>query len=214
MLADVQRGLETLYRIQTQLDVRDFVVDQLARAALAPGLRRAPREQLLVAERDGEVELALFVDERVLANLAADDPRHRLHDGNLGDFLLTIEGVSHFVYLAWRARQKRPVSALELELQAEIDKYVTCLLLLWPQSGGVPADLRTRLFDLGGAFELEPDLDAEERERYVAANANARAYAARLDARYLAHGRLLAMLDELRWFWRQALPDKLAFIAA
>src|SRR5262249_54385705 len=152
--------------IRTELDVRDFVVDQLARAALAPGLRRAPREQLLVAEHEGEVELALFLDERVLANLAANDPRERLDDANLGDFLLTVEGVSHFVYLAWRARQKRPVSALELELQAEIDKYVTCLLLLWPQAGGAPADLHTRLFDLGGAFALAPDLDGEERDRY------------------------------------------------
>jgi hypothetical protein len=211
MLADVQRGLEQLYRIDTELDVRDFVVDNAARAELAPGLARTPREQLLVAERDGEVELALFVDERVLANLAANDPRARLDDANLADFLLTVEGVSHFVYLAWRARRKRPVSALELELQAEIDKYVTCLLLLWPKAGAAPADLRTRLFD---AFELAPDLDGDERDRYLAANSNARAYAARLDARYLTHGRLFAMLDELRWFWRLGLRDKLAFIAA
>src|SRR5215470_1017846 len=170
MLADVQRGLERLYRIDTALDVRDFVIGSDARDALAPA--RAPREQLLVAERDGDLELALFVDESALANLAANDPRARLDDTNLGDFLLTVEGVSHFVYLAWRAHRKRSVTALELELQAEIDKYVTCLLLLWPQTGGVPPDLRVRLFD---AFELAPDLDDDERDRYLAANSNARA---------------------------------------
>jgi hypothetical protein len=209
MLVDVQRGLERLYRIDTELDVRDFVIDEEARAAMAPA--RAPREQLLVSEHEGALELALFVDERALANLAAHDPRTRLDDGNLADFLLTVEGVSHFVYLAWRARQKRQVSALELELQAEVDKYITCLLMLWPQTGGAPSDLRTRLFD---AFELAPGLDADERDRYLAANSNARAYARRLDARYVAHGRLVEMLDELRWFWRQGVREKLGHIAA
>jgi hypothetical protein len=206
MLADLQRGLEHLYRIRTDLDVRDFVIGASARAAIAPA--RAPREQLLVAERDGELELALFVDEGVLANLAANDPRHRLDEGNLGDFLLTVEGVSHFVYVAWRAHRRRPVSALELELQAEVDKYVTCLLMLGPEAGG---HLRTRLFD---AFELEPDLDGDERDRYLTANSNARSYARRLDARYASRGRVFEMLGELRWFWRQGIGDKLAHIAA
>jgi hypothetical protein len=206
MLAAVQRGLETLYRIDSELDVRDFVIGAEARNAFAPS--RTPREQLLVAERDGELELGLFVDEKVLANLEANDPRDRLHDGNLADLLLAVEGVSHFVYLTWRAHRQRRVSALELELQAEIDKYVTCLFLLWPQ-GGVPADLRTRLFD---SFELEPGLDDDERNRYLAANSNARAYAARLDARYVTAGRIEPMLDELRWFWRQGIGEKLGHI--
>ena len=115
--------------------------------------------------------------------------------------------MSHFVYLAWNARRRRQVSALELELQAEIDKYVTCLLMLWPDVGG----LRPRLFD---AFRLDPECDAGERERYLVANSNARAYAARLDARYLARGKLFDMIDELRWFYRLGASEKLSYIAA
>src|SRR5262249_29206554 len=116
-------------------------------------------------------------------------------------------GVSHFVYLAWNARRRRPVSALELELQAEVDKYVTCLLLLWPRVGG----LRPRLFD---AFTLDPACEAVERERYLVANTNARAYAARLEARYLDGGRVHDMIDELRRFYRLGAAEKLAYIAA
>src|SRR5262249_52417790 len=100
-LDDVQRGLETLYRIRTDLDVRDFVIDAETRDAI--GVPRAAREQLLVSEADGDLHLALFVDDRALANLAVHDPRRRLDGRNLGDFLLTVEGVSHFVYVAWRA---------------------------------------------------------------------------------------------------------------
>ena len=89
---------------------------------------RKPREQLLVCEEGGEMALALFIHPAVLQNLATHDPGHRLGEHNLGDFLLAVEGVSHFIYAAICARAERPVTQLELELQAEVDKYVTCLL--------------------------------------------------------------------------------------
>jgi hypothetical protein len=197
MLALMQRGLEQLYRVETELCVDDFVIDDATRASYAT--ERAPREQLLVREADGELELALYVCPRALANLAANDPRHRLDAANLQDFLLAVEGVSHFVYVAYCARQGRPISALELELQAEVDKYLSCLLT----SG---ADLRERLFE---GFSLEPGMGAEERERYLVANENARAYADALHERYIARGALPDLLGEVRAFYRLGMVGKL-----
>jgi hypothetical protein len=208
MLAELQRGLELLYRVDTELDVRDFIIDEQTRDATI-GAGRPAREQLLVSERDGELDLGLFLDQRALAGLELRDPRRCLDDGNLSDFLLVTEGVSHFVYLAWRARAARPVSVLELELQAEIDKWVTCVLTLIDQ-GGVPPDLHARLFE---RFQLAPGMDAEETERYLVANANARAYTSRLGERYVARGDIMSMLAELRWFYRRGCGDKLAYIA-
>jgi hypothetical protein len=211
MLGALQRGLELLYRIDTALDVRDFLIDADGRDTLAPA--RAAREQLLVAENADGLELGLFVDARVLQRLEGREPARCLGD-HLGDFLLTVEGVSHFVYLAWRARRQRPVTALELELQAEVDKYVTCLLIAFDDGGSDGSSggraLLPRLFD---DFRLEPGLDAVERERYLVANSNARAYAARLDGRYVQRGALGEMLGELRWFYRLGAHEKLAYIA-
>ena len=112
--------------------------------------------------------------------------------------------------MAWRARAHRSVSALELELQAEVDKWVTCLLTLTLQ-GGSRANLRRRLFE---SFELEPDLDAEERDRYLVANSNARAYAESLDGRYVERGDLIGLTAELRRFYRMGAQDKLSHIAS
>lgn len=206
-LARVQRGLETLYRVDTGVTVDDFVIDEAVREAFAP--TRRPREQLLVAEADGEMSLALFVDPRALANLATHDPAHRLGDHNLGDFLLAIEGVSHFIYAVWCAQAERPVTQLELELQAEVDKYVTCLLTT-ETAAAQSQTLRHRLF---ADAEYEPDLDADERDRYRAANDNAHRYAAWLEQTYVAPGRIPEMLGELRRFYRQGLAAKLATIA-
>ena len=207
MLGRVQRGLEALYRVDTGVEVDDFVVGAELRDALVPA--RRPREQLLVCEADGEVELALFIDPRALANLTSHDPARRLGDHNLGDFLLAIEGVSHFIYAICCARAHRPVSQLELELQAEVDKYVTCLLTTEPEVA-VSAELRRRLF---GDVSYEPDLDHDEHARYRAANDNAQRYATWLEQAFVGPRKIPEMLAELRRFYRLGLAAKLGTIA-
>ena len=195
----MQRGLETLYRVDTGVEVGDFVIGEAVRDELAP--QRRPREQLLVVEDTGEMALALFIDPTVLASLEAGIGRH-----NLGDFLLAIEGVSHFIYAIQCARTERPVTQLELELQAEVDKYVTCLLHDVDSSEA----LRERLFE---GCVYEHDLDHEERERYRVANDNAHRYAAWLEETFVERRRIPEMLGELRRFYRQGLAGKLSTIA-
>jgi hypothetical protein len=206
-LGRVQRGLEALYRIDTGCAVADFVVGTEYRDELVRD--RRPREQLLVVEQDGEMNLALYIEPSVISNLDTHDPSRRLGDHNLGDFLLAIEGVSHFIYTVCCARAERPVSQLELELQAEVDKYVTCLLTTEPEAR-VSATLRRRLFD-DAAYE--PDLDDDEHDRYRAANDNANRYAGYLEETFVARRRIPEMLGELRRFYRQGLAAKLSTIA-
>lgn len=196
-----------MYRVATGVDVHDFMVDDRMRAELAPA--RRPREQLLVHEDRGEVALGLFIDREVLVNLHRHDPGQGLGEHNFGDFLLALEGVSHFVYTVYCAQRARTVSALELELQAEIDKYVTCLLMS-EASARMSAALRQRLFS---EPSYEPDLDGEEQHRYRVANDNAQRYAAYLEHSYVAPRRVPAMLMELRRFYRRSLPAKLEAIA-
>lgn len=207
MLGRVQRGLETLYRVDTGVAIDDFVIDAPTRDRLV--VDRRPREQLLLVEGEGEVSLALFVDPVAIANLERHDPGRQLGDHNLGDFLLVIEGVSHFIYAITCAREQRPVTQLELELQAEIDKYIACLLVGDPELDASAA-LRERLF---ADPMYEPDLNADERLRYRAANDHAHRYAAWLEAVYLAPQRIPDMLSELRRFYRDSLASKLARIA-
>jgi hypothetical protein len=229
MLARLQLGLEALYRVETRLAIDAFVIDDQARDRIRPA--RAPREQLLLREADGELGMALFVDAAALANLERNDPGARLDDRNFTDFCLAVEGVSHFVYVALAAAHQRPVSQLELELQAEVDKFVCCVLLLrdpqrvpgpprWDSggkaayvptrsAGGYP-DLRGRLF---GQVSYSEDLDAVERERYRTANQQANRYAAALERRFVTRDETSALLAEVRRFYRMDLPDKLGRIA-
>jgi hypothetical protein len=207
VLRALQGGLESLYRVETELDVRDFLLGADRGGAR---VERAPREQLLVKQSNGELELGLFVDERTLENLAVNDPRQKLEDDNLQDFLLAVEGVSHFVYLVTRARAERPVSAVELELQAEVDQYLVALLVSWGQNGDPPDDLRERLF---ARVQFAGDLSAEERDRYQLANSAADEYAASLEARFVKPRAVEDLLAEARRFYRKGFADKLSHVA-
>jgi hypothetical protein len=204
VLRRLQLGLEALYRVETRLEVGEFLIDEDQRQRA--GVARAPREQLLLRhDEGGDLSLGLFVDRAALANLGRNDPSHRLDDVNFGDFCLAVEGVSHFVYVALCAAGERRVSALELELQAEVDKFVCCLLVR-----GSAGNLRHRLYR---DVRFHDDLAAEERDRYRTANDHAGRYAAALERRFVRVDRLGAMLDELRRFYRLPLDGKLGAIA-
>lgn len=215
-LTRLQRGLEDLYRVETGVEVEDYVIGTGMREAIAP--TRKSREQLLVAEEENEASIALFIDPVALANLATHDPSQSLGDHNLGDFLLAVEGVSHFIYAICCARADRKVTQLELELQAEVDKYVTCLLVTDAGAPGnrgscredISSELRRRLFS---DFEYEPDLDHDEHARYRAANDNAQRYTAFLEQQFVTRRRIPEMLGELRRFYRLGLSAKLSSIA-
>jgi hypothetical protein len=220
VLARLQRGLEALYRVETRLDVQRFVVSDDERSqALAHedghgggGTARRPREQLLVSHEGGELALGLYLDAAALANLERHDPGRVLDERNFADFCLAVEGVSHFIYVALCAAANRLVTALELELQAEVDKFVACLLVpmrLEEAAGRRSRGLRARLYH---EVRYAHDLDHVERARYATANDQARAYAGALERRYLPHD-LGAMLAELRRFYRLSLAAKLGHIA-
>jgi hypothetical protein len=225
ILRRLQRGLETLYRVDTQLDVRAFVVNESERnralndnagnagnASAEGGAgaeARRPREQLLVQHKDDELSLALYLDDRTLANLARHDPGRGLHEENFFDFCLAVEGVSHFIYVARCAAEDRQVSALELELQAEVDKFVSCLLC-HEGAADDPAELRARLYD---RVHYAHDLDRDERARYHTANGEAHRYVQGLERRFLRPQRIGNMLEELRRFYRLSLEHKLGHIA-
>jgi hypothetical protein len=111
------------------------------------------------------------------------------------------------VYLALCAAGHRRVSALELELQAEVDKFVCCSLL---QGHRGDDGLRRRLYR---EVRFHDDLDAEERDRYRTANVEAERYAEGLDRRFVRADRVGDMLAELRRFYRMTLDDKRGLIA-
>src|SRR5260221_10335546 len=131
----VVRQLQSLrggiYDVPLAQDVAQFL---LRDRSVLPGALPATNteEQLLVAEDADGVSIGLFLDPAVLERLAEANPLEALNGGNLADYWTALEGVSHFVYLAWNAAPHRPGGLLQLPLQAEIHQYLAHFLLLRP----------------------------------------------------------------------------------
>lgn len=206
MLGKLQRGLEELYRLDPESPVQNFLVDSEARQAA--GVSRTPREQLLVSEDEEGLSVGLYFDAEVLELASGRGTVGTIANEGFGDFLMLVEGVSHFVYLAFRAGRNHRLSALELELQAEVDKYVTCLLS-GEHSDTRSRSLRERLFC---QVEYDDDLDPQEQDRYRVANNNALRYSESLERRFVRERRVGEMLVELRHFYRMSLQSKMRFI--
>jgi hypothetical protein len=211
LLRELQNRLAGLYDAPAEHDVYDFLVTDAAHAAALQGAGAAPQtdEQLLVVEEEDGVGISLYLDRAVIERLAERCPLRSLSEENLADYCTALEGVSHFHYLVWSAGRARHVSLLELELQAEVDKYASALqLMLQQREGRFPADLFERLF---GRVTFLPHLPTHERMRYEEAHRFAARFCRRLEERFLKRrqARPEALLGELRTFYRLGRHAKL-----
>jgi hypothetical protein len=206
LLLQVQRGLESLYALEPGAPVTDFVIPT-AEAAVYPG----GGSRTLVSESADGISVGVVLDSVVCEDLAQRDPRARLDLANMGSFCVLTEEVSHFLFLLFRARWDRPVSQLELEIQAEVDKYLTTVFFLSLQNeGAVSVGLRTLLFR---RYRLAEDLSPERAQRYRAASGLAERYCGWLEATFLRPARLAELTREARRFYRLGQREKLEAIA-
>jgi hypothetical protein len=175
---EAQRDLAALYRLELPVQAWRFLVSEEDVRGIVP--EGALRSGLLAFEERGELWLGLYLD-------AAD----------VSDPDTVVEETSHFVCLAWHATQGRRVSALTIELQSEVDRYLLARL-----------HGRDPLAHFHG-FEFDVRLDAATRERYELAHAAGRRYCRALDARFPRPWHLPALLAELRGFYRAPSEAKL-----
>jgi hypothetical protein len=192
--ARIQARLAGYYGIEDAPSVDDFI--EPADDA---------RESLLVREEGFALEVSVRLPRAVV-----EDPRAASFD----ELCQVVEGVSHFLYLAERARRELPTTQLELELQAEVDKYV-----LFAHGGDGPrrfhpargARLRARLFERVRYLHAA---DTETGARYRMANDLAARFAGWLEASFARHGRFDQMRAALRRFYGAGQAEKIGLARA
>ena len=208
VLSRLQRGIEGLHDVQTNLDVCAYIVDDATRAEI-PGAREGLPEQLFVQQEEDEMALALYVAPKIIENLEADDPHRRLHGGNLEPFCIALEGVSHFVLVTHRAGHGRTVKPLELELQAEVDKFVRAWLILAEQGASLDTTGNRLIRRLFVRYEMRSDLPTEETDRYHVASRAAERFCRGLVRRHARRGTAAGITREVRGFYRRPLAEKM-----
>lgn len=164
--------------------VSDFLISEpnLARA-LGARPSQSP-EQLLLLQEEDALNLSLYLDAGLFKSPLS-----------LNSYLTVAEGVSHFTYISYCARHDRSTSQLELELQAEVDKFFA--------SAGRPemslSELHQLLFE---KVRYREHLSAQERDRYAAANRMAASLCQQWISRYGDNIRHPCWQADARRFYR------------
>lgn len=189
----IQASLTRTYGLEEAPPVDDFIEP----------IEDSRREVLLIREAEDGMEVALHLPRVAL------EGRGR---ASFDELCQVIEGVSHFLFLAERARRELPVTQLELELQAEIDKYV--VFVLGPDRPFEPsraARIRARLFE--AVAYLHPP-GTEQGDRYRLANDLASRFAGRLEASFVRRGRFAELWSALRHFYAAGQTEKITMARA
>ena len=211
ILRQLQQLIGGIYDVSVTHDVYDFLVT--SRDLLPEVVRDSSSdEELIIAQEKDAVGVSLYLDPALLERLRKSNPLVRLDESNVGDYWTALEGVSHFLYFAWNAGHDKPVTLLELELQAEIDKYVASYLLLKRQfPGRFPTELLHVLFE---RTRIDSRLARGRENLYRAATRHAETFCRRL-AQTLKQSREemeTGVLAELRRFYRLTDARKVAHI--
>ena len=210
MLAELQQQLSDIYQVEAAHDIRDFLITDptLAKFIGQDAVLSNTDETLLVSQDEDGLALSLFLDGEMLSRLESARPLDRLRTRHLEDLWKVLEGISHFNCIAWKAAQDRTVTLLELELQGEIDKFVSTTLLALAQ-----ADTELLKSLHGWLFEnvrFHDELDDDQVDRYRAANDYAARFCHRISERLMQND--CAAFTELRQFYRLQAADKITHI--
>lgn len=209
LIKKIQSQLESLYGIKIGEQANEYLIGHDELSALLPMNQKTviPKELFLVnpePEQD-TIEVALFLDPELRNNLKKHNPMHKICQNNISDFCTLIEGVSHFVYYVHKASLEFEITELEMELQAEIDKFLLIALL-------TQCDHKEQILEL--LFEdyyLQEELSSIQIERYQTANSLARKYCFELSKR-LKQNNLPALFQEIRRFYPLTQEQKIRHI--
>lgn len=191
VVAKIVRVLETYYRTTAE-DVLPFL-----------DTHEDPkgREVLVIRQGEEEIEISLVLPKHLMDA--------RWESLSLDERCQVVEGASHFLMVCDRARADRSTTQLELELQAEVDKW---LILSRGGRLDVEADAQLRGALYEGQF-LHP-AHTDEGHRYRLANNLAARFVHKLSRAYVWTGKQLQMRDKLLEFFRMTQEEKLRAVAA
>lgn len=192
--------MQDLYDLQLPHRVTDFLVTDAQLARKLGGSAGNTEETLFIRQSEDALDLSLFVDQAVLKRLAARTDADGWSADDLNDWWQALEGVSHFLCVVWRAERDRSTTALELELQAEVDKFILTACTLGEQHGSPSlAPLKHLLFR---RTRLRDGLSPQLQHRYRRANHLAESYCHQLHRRHSVWPPDEALLSEIRRFYR------------
>jgi len=208
LLANLQNNLQSRYDLDLPYQIEHFfssdreLADQLADDQERAGQERPvlDEEVVFIQQQDDTLEFTVYVDKDLLAAVNKGQ-------SDLDGLCTVIEGVSHAVCLLWHAHNERQIRPIELELQAEIDKFMILIDQLASKSDS--RDLHQQLF---ARSRLLSEKGTALYGRYRAASQLASSYCQWLHSRFIEENEAQSLASELARFYRLSGRSKIEYI--
>lgn len=225
LVESLQSGLQHQYDLSLPYHVEQFVCHDamLARSLSADSDTghdpaedaddQALQETVFICQSSDSLEFTVYLDHEVLSCASENtrtDHRGRVHafePDTLDTLCTVVEGVSHAVCLLWHAHHERQLRAVDMELQAEVDKYL--LLMACHPDDASRVRLHQQLFE--NARIIAPN-NSELHARYKQASDSASVYCDWLRHSFPGSADQPELWQELARFYRLSGTAKFNYI--
>jgi len=193
-LKQIHQSLQDLNGIETSLSIMDFVKP-------TKGLNK-----VIFQEENEVAEIAVCLNEKLLSRVEDTNLPEDFSLEKLPDLSVVVEELSHFNTYCEKALKDQPVSELELEVQAEVDKFGLALEWLSKRNED---HLKEQVFELlFKEITLGEWVLPDKRALYEDAHLIARNFCRKLMHEDLNHSE---RRDKFRKFFSKSQSEKFSF---
>ena len=216
LIKELQKKIEKTYALDTGItNIEQYIIGDkgyeefYAKEEIRTVVNSHSGARVLLRDAGDTLKVSIYYPDSLIRELEDNDPRLGIHDENIDLCASFIEELDHFLFIAQNYKSNRPFSLLELELQANVTKYLVLKYFIALQS----RSLKLRKFDreyirhhlfYKRQFDVE---DTTERKRYEDAGKFGMMYTEQIDR--LSHEE---RLRDLRRFSRMTCPSKIKHI--
>ena len=217
LIEELQRKIEKTYALDTGItNIEKFIIGDhgykefyLKEQIQSVVENDSSGSRVFLRDGGNTLKVSIYYPDKLIQVLEENDPRMGLHDDNVDECASFVEELDHFLFIAQNFKQNRPFSLLELELQANVTKYLVLKYFIALQN----KSMRLRKFDreyIRYHLFYKRKYDREkpvERKRYEDAKVLGMTYTRHID--FLSHE---DRLRDLRLFSRMTCPSKIKHV--
>ncbi len=216
LIKELQRKIEKTYVLDTGItNIEQYIVGDrgykefYAKEKIRTVVNSHSGARVLIRDTGDTLKVSIYYPDALIRELEDNDPRLGIHDENIDLCASFVEELDHFLFIAQNYKLNRPFSLFELELQANVTKYLVIKYFIALQKKSLKLSkfdreyVRHHLF-YKRKFDIE---DTSEKKRYEDAGKFGMMYTNHIDL--LSHEE---RLRDLRQFSRMSCPSKIRHI--
>ncbi len=193
MIHLLQKKLEEIYRLETCPAADQYVLSpkQFKRFA-----KSSDNPQVIYVDEGSDASMGIYLGKRIFKKI-----QNKVKIFSFQDFCVMAEEISHFIYLIWSKSNEKKITLLDLEIQAEVDKFLLASNFFQSQETVFQKMFQT--------FMFRKNLLKDEENRYIEATRLGKKLAINLRSKKIP---LSEKIHWLRFFYRQNPSSRISMI--